>query len=137
MTYQRPPRHIRDDDLLKVEYVGNKLRITIGDQALMQAAENIPCHEFKVNHDGDFLKSFLHALHVEQEDGTTLVHRMLDDAAIWCLEQGMEGLGYDEDGHNAIGCPGCIDHCPQKATRESCDCPNVDGVTTKCRLGNY
>lgn len=103
MPNQRPPRHIRDEDLLKVEYVGSKLRITIGKKSLMQAAENIPGHEFKINHDGDFMRSFLLALHVEEEDGTTLVHRMIDDAVIWCLEQGMKGLGYDEEGFESHG----------------------------------
>jgi hypothetical protein len=80
------------ENLLKVEFIAGSLVMSIGWRRLKQAAENIPGHEIAITHDSKFFESILSALHEEQEDGSTLVHRMLDEAVVFAHEQGLEGF---------------------------------------------
>jgi hypothetical protein len=41
-----------------------------------------------------FAKEFVSAINSESEDGTTLVHKMLDKALVNTVEQGAEGVIY-------------------------------------------
>jgi hypothetical protein len=50
-------------------------------------------HSYYVEDKKEMLKSLYYELCREEEDGTTLVHEMLDKAVINCLEQGAEGIG--------------------------------------------
>ena len=87
---------VTQQELLCVESVGRDLRITIEWRSLRQAAENIPGHEIRIKHDTKFQNSVLAAPHEEEADGSTLVHRMLDEAVVFANEQGMDGFDYEE-----------------------------------------
>lgn len=52
---------------------------------------------FKVTDTSEFAKSFVRALNAEEEDGTTLVHNMLDAAVDLCVNSGFEGIDMHED----------------------------------------
>jgi hypothetical protein len=54
--------------------------------------ENEECKEPKVTDEKVFAEAIVHELNAEAEDGTTLVHRMLDQAAENAVEQGAEGI---------------------------------------------
>lgn len=49
----------------------------------------------KITDKAAFLGEFVRQLQVEAEDGTTLVHRMLDTAFEWAVENGAEGIEVD------------------------------------------
>lgn len=82
---------------LTVKVVDGELRISVGLDALAFAIkyqddwpENYlpdPSNNYKL-----FGSSIINALSEEDEDGTTRVHRMLDSAAEYALEQGYEGF---------------------------------------------
>lgn len=44
-----------------------------------------------------FAKSMLRAITNESEDGHTLVHAMMQQAAEYCVDQGLEGIDLNED----------------------------------------
>lgn len=82
---------------LTVEAKDEEIRISIGLKALAFAIENSPDwnSEFKIDTKYKykyFANSIVDALNDEEEDGTTLIHRMLDEAALHALEQGYEGF---------------------------------------------
>jgi hypothetical protein len=91
------------DAALEVKIENEKLIISIGISTLANAAISGPYFTEVVNdHDGDedcikidasvFAQSILAALNNEEEDGTTLIDKMLDSAAEWVFEQGYEGI---------------------------------------------
>lgn len=49
----------------------------------------------KITDKAAFLREFVRELQAEAEDGTTLVHRMLDAAFEQAVENGAEGIDYD------------------------------------------
>ena len=51
----------------------------------------------KVSNAEAFARDLLHALNAEQEDGTTVVHRMFDKAIDDAIEQGAQGIEDHED----------------------------------------
>lgn len=78
------------------------IRITIDKRALSHAAKFCPSLE-EFDDDGNFrvpritdpklfAKSVFHQILCEEEDGTTIVHRMFDEAIINAVEQGAEGI---------------------------------------------
>lgn len=109
---------------LEVFTDGEEVTIRIGVSILASAIKW--CSQLEhMNDDGDlvgpeivdqaeFAKSMVSALLTEQEDGTTPVHVMLDAAAEWCIEQGMEGFG-------------CVDGCDADAdeARENAEGPAI------------
>jgi len=74
-----------------------KLIISIGVALLAHAVQNAPDWpmDMYISDIRAFAKTIAHALEQEEEDGTTPVHRMLDGAAEWAIEQGEDGV---EDG---------------------------------------
>lgn len=48
--------------------------------------------DYKVSDLPTYAKAFVAALNNESENGTTLVHRALDGAACYALDQGCEGV---------------------------------------------
>lgn len=48
--------------------------------------------DFKVTDKSAFIKSVVSELNDEQEDGTTLVHKMLDNAVAAAIESGADGI---------------------------------------------
>ena len=126
---------IPTEELLQVRYIVSKLVISLSKRALKHVAENIPGHEITVVDVDKFAESVLSALHEEQEDGSTLVHRMLDEAIVFAVEQGMDGFAYeDEPEPEKTCCPECksnkvecttmggLSHIPPGNTGTCLDC---------------
>jgi len=91
------------DRLLSVKLDGDELVIRIGISALAFAAIHTPqlehfddeANEFrlpKITDERKFAEEVAIVLGQEEEDGTTLVHRMLDGAFVEAVEQGREGI---------------------------------------------
>lgn len=84
------------------------ITIRIGKAALKRAAVHLPDFERADENSGDilipkivdadaFAKAIFHQLNDEEEDGTTIVHRMFDDAIKEAVEQGAEGIALPDD----------------------------------------
>ena len=101
------------DSELKVEIENEELVLRVGISALCMAVRQCQIiYNAVMDANGDeaaveitdeavFAKEILSALMVEEEDGSTLVHQMLDSAAECAIEQGCEGIEFhktkDED----------------------------------------
>jgi len=98
------------DNWLKVEIADRRLVISIGVDELARAIEASPddrictyndeTGEFespKIVEPDLFAADFLRELNHEQEDGTTDVHRLLDNAAVKAFENGAEGVVFPGD----------------------------------------
>lgn len=93
-----------NDQELKIEIQNDELIIRIGISTLAVAARNCQyCDAIIMDHDADeeavkitdekvFAESILLALKREEEDGTTLVHKMLDSATEYVVEYGENGI---------------------------------------------
>jgi hypothetical protein len=87
---------------LSVEIDNAVLKISIGVSVLCFAATLGPYFdrivaeaggaEIRITDENSFAAAILHELRREKEDGTTLVHRMLDEAAERAVEDGAEGI---------------------------------------------
>lgn len=79
---------------LSVKIEDGRLEISIGIALLAFAVQSQDMwpEEFHVSDIRDFANSMARQLLVEGEDGTTLVHIMLDRAAQELLEEGSEGV---------------------------------------------
>ena len=84
---------------LRCELVDGTIRIQVGSNVLAFATENHPELQdeeaeprCRVTDPAEWMKSVKLALDSEEEDGTTLVHKMLDAAIMRALEQGYEGV---------------------------------------------
>ena len=96
------------DTELEVKIENEELVIRVGISTLCTAVRQCQVIDHAVmDADGDegaveitdeavFAKEILHALEQEEEDGSTPVHRMLDAAANWAIEQGCEGIEFHE-----------------------------------------
>lgn len=80
--------------------INNKVVISLDINTLVNAAK-FSQYFFDCKEDGMelvisdnllFAKSVVNALNNEDEDGSTLVTRMFDEAIIWVSEQGEEGI---------------------------------------------
>lgn len=79
---------------------GDCISIRVPISALVQAFQYCPAAPrdnegndlYRVTDAEAFAKSVAHRLNDEEEDGATLIHRMLDAAMIEALEQGDEGV---------------------------------------------
>ena len=92
-----------EDEPLNVQVVGGRLVITIGVACLGKAILFCPSL-IKYDEDADeylypevtdplaFAKALETELCKEEEDGTTLVHQMLDEAAMNAVEGGADGI---------------------------------------------
>jgi hypothetical protein len=82
---------------LTVEVVGGKLVISIGVSTLAYAVQN-GCHDWTgvITDEAAFAIDVATELEKESEDGTTVVHTMLDQAA---MEAANQGSAYVADEH--------------------------------------
>ena len=92
------------DTELSVKIENEELVIRIGISALAFAVRRGPYIDqivmdqggdedaVKITDEGVFAQAILESLHDEEEDGSTRVHRMLDDAAEYSIENGCEGI---------------------------------------------
>lgn len=92
------------DRTLEVTTTDDQLVITIGLDALVNILSSQPfwplCGEdqeaCKVLDRAQFIKDVVRELQSEEEDGTTVLHRALDRAAIEAIENGSEAVEYDD-----------------------------------------
>ena len=84
------------------------ITIRIGKATLKTAALYLPDFEHEDEATGEFLipkivdadafaRAVYHQLNDEEEDGTTIVHRMFDDAIKEAIEQGAEGIVFPDE----------------------------------------
>lgn len=87
------------DQQLTVELVDDRLVISIGVDTLMIAAQGADAWDddrLRITDPAAFADEIVRGLEDEEEDGTTRVHLAIDSAIEWALEQGCEGVAYDE-----------------------------------------
>ena len=86
---------------LSVEIEDGRLVIAIGIDALMTAIEGGPHapddEGYRIDNRDDFAAEILSELRHEEEDGTTLVHQMLDHATGNALDAGSLSVTHVED----------------------------------------
>ncbi len=88
-------------DLAKIE--GDELVIRLPIDALVTATEACPAFEPiedsapKVTDPREWMKAVVDELNHEEEDGTTLVHLMLDEAFEKAADQGAEGIRFSDE----------------------------------------
>lgn len=76
---------------------GRRVYITIGYDVLAYCAEKIPKYQdqpFEVTDKQKFAEEICRILNEEQEDGTTLLTNLFDDAIVMAVEDGCEGIEY-------------------------------------------
>ncbi|MGL4349504.1 MAG: hypothetical protein ACRDC7_00610 [Aeromonas veronii] len=84
---------------LVVDLDGSKLVITIGIETLLHAIETGRSYglgDIKITDKELFLSEVVGELRAEQEDGSTLIHEAFDRAVSNALENGADGVEYDE-----------------------------------------
>lgn len=81
---------------LELHVSQGRLIIRIGTEALVNACRYSPVMDeldaLIVEDQDAFAEAIRQALEHEEEDGTTLVHKMFDDAFRYAVEQGFEGF---------------------------------------------
>lgn len=101
--YQPLPEHLGagGDQDLWVRRCCDQLSISIGINALTHAITVGPTglgtSGFAIANPDVFLDELVRGLQDEEEDGSTPLHRMLDDVVEALAEQGADGLTYDLD----------------------------------------
>jgi len=84
---------------LEIKVINGVLSITIGIDVLCNSLEygvdRYFTEDVKIVDNDLFLDDFVRELSCEEEDGTTLVHRMLDNAAYKAIENGANGVTLD------------------------------------------
>lgn len=108
---EMPIQDLSHDDLpLRCRVVNGALHFCVGAQTIKWAVENHPellsisdygKPTFLVDDPVAFLNELVAVINREEEDGSTLLTRMLDDAIIQAVEDGSDGLRYVEDGDPA------------------------------------
>jgi len=85
---------------LSISVEGDELQISIGIDTLCHACEvgrQYGLGAVKITDDKAFLKGIERELKHEDEDGSTPVHRLFDEAVTQMLENGEEGIEPEED----------------------------------------
>jgi hypothetical protein len=96
------------DKPLTVEIVDGELRISIGIGTLKFSTENSPDTRlnwfdedlddyvgYKVSDEEEFARDVKNALNAEEEDGTTPLHTVIDNACVTAIEEGSLGMIYE------------------------------------------
>ena len=86
------------DILPEIKVADGRFAISMDLEALLCLDEATGLYNearLKITDKAAFLGEFVRQLQVEAEDGTTLVHRMLDTAFEWAVENGAEGIEVD------------------------------------------
>lgn len=87
--------------ILQISIEGEELVIRIGLDTLKYATENSPNLDFESDDRGNkfivtdthtWAESVIIALEKEEENGTTPIHKMFDEAFLYALDQGLEGI---------------------------------------------
>lgn len=88
------------DKPLRVELNADQLIISVGKDTLLHALETGRSYglgDITITDKELFLKEFVRELNSESEDGSTLIHEAFDQAVSNAIENGAEGVNYDED----------------------------------------
>lgn len=92
----------------EAEIVDGKIVITLAINHLQTAIDGGTAlgtidGSWKLTDPNEFAKELLQSLHREDEEGTTVIHRMFDEAINDAIEQGVDGIeevGEDDDGED-------------------------------------
>ena len=86
------------DKPLTIEVIDDIFSITIGVDTLVYALSYNPHFNQvpKVTDSDAFIEAIVTELYREEEDGTTLIHHMFDEACIVAIENGCEGIELPE-----------------------------------------
>lgn len=84
------------DSQLNIEIKNGELQISIGIDLLCFAVQT-EIQDFKITDNDGFVQDILNELSNEEEDGTTAVHKMLDQAANSAIENGSENAEENEE----------------------------------------
>lgn len=87
---------------LRVEISSGQLTISIGIDTLCHAVSigrSYGMGDLSINNADVFAAEMLNELNAESEDGSTMVHNMLDTAASQAIDNGAEGAEYDDKGY--------------------------------------
>ena len=89
--------------MYKTKVIDDKLVVTIevDREMISRASFNDTA---KVVNAGDALKSIGDSLLTKNERGLTLIDKMLDDALIYAIKNGLEGVDPIEDDERSEGC---------------------------------
>lgn len=79
------------DERLEIKVSEGLVTIAAGVRFLSQVCL-VDDGRLTITDEEEFASAFETALQFEEEDGTTIVHKMFDEAFNWCLEQGQEGV---------------------------------------------
>lgn len=93
------------DNEVKAKIIEGRLVISLRVSTLAHAVRHsqhfFDCEEngtkLKITNEAVFAASVAQALNREEEDGSTPITRMLDDAVEWVSEQGEEGIEEEEN----------------------------------------
>lgn len=91
----------RRDQQIEIEIVDGLLQISVGVDLLVHAVVH-GSGEFeddypRVTSNDLFVQAIAEQLEVEEEDGTTLLHRAFDRAAVNAMEDGCEGVQFERE----------------------------------------
>lgn len=82
---------------LVIEIKNDRLEMSVGVDCLLFAIEHgleMLAEEFEVVDRDKWLREIVTALHIEEEDGSTEIHRAIDRAALQAIENGAEGIEF-------------------------------------------
>jgi hypothetical protein len=85
---------------LKAIIKNDQLQISVGVNILCFAAETGRAYglgDIRITNRQVFLKEVLNEINAESEDGSTMLHHMLDQAVSNAIENGAMGVEYEED----------------------------------------
>lgn len=82
--------------MIKINKLGDELVISINIPALETSLNGAPNSDLFVSDMDAFLPEIISELKSEDESGSSLIHRMLDDAANEASENGAHGVTFTE-----------------------------------------
>lgn len=88
------------DQQLTIKVEEDVLKISIGTETLFGAlsvGRAYGLEGVEITDPGEFIKEFVQALEDEEEDGSTLIHRVFDQAVTNAIDNGALGVRYEED----------------------------------------
>ena len=82
---------------LQAKRVGDMVHISIGVELLAFAVSHTPEFEdIEITNTTVFVDEIVNYLMIEEEDGTTGLHRAFDAAALAAVENGCDGIEYED-----------------------------------------
>lgn len=89
------------EDHMKIEVENSKLVISIGTSLLCHAIKHGPYFqgmedEPVITDEAAFVEAIRQELEAEDEEGTNLIHQAIDQAAENAIENGCEGIEFNE-----------------------------------------